>query len=570
MFSILYVLKIISLIRITILSITMFYLIQGIFLIPIKSIPLLFSILFVLIVINIITDQIKIKILKYPQTAISMFAAFFWIIFIKTSHLEIFIVDNTYHIQSLLCSISGIFFGIYLYQNCYAVFEIFSKIKIGSRLLVLFSFLIVIAIGTALLMLPIAVSNSSLRLSPIDAFFTAVSAVCVTGLTVVDTATVFSNFGQIVILALIQIGALGLVTITTVFLTLLGRKLSVTNQISAKDNSSSSKGDQSLTQFLGFTLGFTMLTELIIAIIMFIRFYKLLPLDKAIFYSIFHAVSAFCNAGFSLFSDSMITFRGDWIINIAIMSAIIIGGMGFSVWHDIFLKLSGKKESKQLKLQSIIALRMSLILTLLGALLFYITEISYTLEFLPLKEKILSSFFASVNLRTAGFNTVDLSSTGETSRLISLVLMYIGASPGSTGGGIKTTTFLVLYATFKSIIKNDHESILYGRRIEQSIIPQAWALIFNSLAWITIVSFLICYVERLPLSAVLYETFSAYATVGVSTGITPHVTNFSKILLSITMILGRVGPTTIMLALLGKRGSQKSLIKIPTTHLSIG
>ncbi|MGL4388658.1 MAG: TrkH family potassium uptake protein, partial [Brevinema sp.] len=558
MFSALYILKTLSLIRISLLSITLFYLIEGIFHLSVPELPFLLSILMIFILINIITDHLKMKTFKYPKIAITMFASFFWIIFIKTSRLEIFMVNNTYHIQSLICSITASILGLYLYQNCRNLFKVFGKIKISSRLLVVFSFLIVIAIGTALLMLPISITNSSIKITAVDAFFTAVSAVCVTGLTVLDTATIFSRFGQIVILTLIQIGALGLVTITTVFLAMLGRKLSMTEQLSAKDSASSSKGDKSLTKFLSFTLGFTLIVEFIIALMLFTRFYKILPFSEAIFYSIFHAVSAFCNAGFALFSNSLVDFRSDGIINIAIMAAIAIGGMGFSVWQDIYHHFS-KKESKQLQLATMIALRMSLILTVVGAVFFFISEFYYSLNTLPLHEKLLSSLFASVNLRTAGFNTVDLSQTGETSRLLSLILMYIGASPGSTAGGIKTTTFFVLYSSFKAAIKNDYQPVIYGRQLDMSIIHQAWALVFNSLAWIMSVSLIICHVEHLPLSSVLYETFSAFATVGVSTGITSYLSNLSKILLCVTMILGRVGATTVMLAFLSKKVVQKSL-----------
>lgn len=568
MSSLLFVFKILSTIRLSILSITSFYLLQGIFHRPIPILSSLLSLTLIMCTIHILTEHIRLKLFKEPKICTTMFSTFFWIFFIKLSNLEIFMIDNFYQIQSLICSATIFIVGIYLYQNCQAVFNIFTKIKISSRLLIILSFLIVIVIGTVLLMLPIAMQSTNQKISAVDAFFTAVSAVCVTGLTVVDISTYFSRFGQIVIITLIQIGALGLVTITTVFLTLLGRKLSLTGQMSAKDNSNSTLGNQNLTKFLGFTLGFTVIVELLLACVMFIRFIKILPIWDAVFYSIFHAISAFCNAGFSLFSNSLITFRGDWLINFSIMSAIIIGGMGFSVWQDTYRRFY-TKETKQLQLQSVIAFRMSFLLVVVGAVLFYLTERYYTLEHLNFKEQMLSSFFASVNLRTAGFNTVDLSKTSETSRLFSLLLMYIGASPGSTGGGIKTTSFLVIYSAFKAAMKNDPSITIFGKRIDDSLIPQTWALVFNSLAWIFIVAFLISYIEHLPLSDILYETFSAYATVGVSVGITGSLSSISKILLAVTMILGRVGPTTIMLALMGKY-VQKSLIRTPPSHISIG
>ncbi|MGL4394346.1 MAG: TrkH family potassium uptake protein [Brevinema sp.] len=562
--------KILSITRIVTLSLTIASLVRGIFHLSVPYLPFLLSIVMFLAILNMITAYMRMQTYKNPDISISMFATFFWIMFIKLSEFEIFMVNNTYHIQSLTCSLTAGVLGIYLYENCRVAFNILDKVRIGSRFLILLSFLIVIAVGTALLMLPISITNPSLRISAIDAFFTAVSAVCVTGLTVLDISTTFSLFGKIVLLVLIQIGALGLVSITTVFLSLLGRKLSMSGRISARDSVSSLKGDSSLTTFLTFTLSFTVIVELLIAGLLLIRFQKLMPFGEAIFYSIFHAISAFCNAGFSLFSNSLIDYQSDGLINFAIMAAIVIGGMGFVVWQDIYEHLTKKTDHKQFRLTTTIALTMSAILTFGGAIAFFVTEYYYSLDMLSFGDKILASLFASVNLRTAGFNSIDIAQTSETSRLLSLVLMYIGASPGSTGGGIKTTTFFVLFSSFKASMKNDYQPVIYGRQLEMSMIHQAWGLVFNSLAWIMFVSLIICYVEHLPLSSVLYETFSAFATVGVSTGITPHLSGTSKLLLSITMIVGRVGATTVMLAFLGKNVVQKSLIQTPKAHLQIG
>ena len=328
------ILKVLSIIRISILTVTIFFLVQGILGVPIPYITVWLNICFLFIFIHMITEFIRQYYLKDSTIITSLFLAGFWIFFINISQASIFIVDDTFKLQTLFNAITIAIFGIYLYQNLRRSFDIFTKIKISFRLVITLSFLLVISVGTILLMLPISTPPFSSRLSLIDAFFTAVSAVCVTGLIVVDTATYFSRFGQLIIMGLIQVGALGLVTITTTMVTLLGRKLSLTGQLSAK-NSVSATGDNTLTKYLGFTITFTFIIEMSIALVLFTRFYKVLPLNDAIFYSIFHAVSSFCNAGFALFSDSLMGFDDDITINLAIMLSITIGGLGFGIWLDI-------------------------------------------------------------------------------------------------------------------------------------------------------------------------------------------------------------------------------------------
>ena len=472
------VLNVLSITRISILSITIFFLAQGILRVPIPYITLWLDLCLLFIFIHMITEFIRHYYLKDSTIITSLFLAGFWILFINISQTSIFIVNDILKLQTLFNAITIAILGVYLYQNLRRSFDIFTKIKISFRLLITLSFLLVIAIGTILLMLPVATPPLSPRLSLIDAFFTAVSAVCVTGLIVVDTATYFSRFGQIIIMGLIQIGSLGLVTITTTMVTLLGRKLSLTGQLSAK-NSVSASGDNTLTNYLGFTISFTFLIEMSIALVLFTRFSKFLPLDDAIFYSIFHAVSSFCNAGFALFTDSLMGFDDDITINLAIMLSIIIGGLGFGIWLDIKDRFI-HKETKSLSLQTIIAIRVSLILIVVGTLGFFILEKNNTLLDLPRHQQLLRSLFASVNLRTAGFNTIDLSQTNEASRLMSLLFMYIGASPGSTGGGIKTTTFVLLLAYVKASLNNSPDYIVFGKRIDDSLVNQAWSLAFNS------------------------------------------------------------------------------------------
>lgn len=561
------VLNTLSITRISILSITIFFLVQGILGVSIPFIMLWLNLCLLFIFIHMITEIIHFHYIKNSTILISLFLAGFWIIFINASHTAIFIINDTLKLQTLFNAITISILSIYLYQNLRRSFSVFTNIKISFRLLITLSFLLVISIGTVLLMLPIATPPLSPRLSLINAFFTAVSAVCVTGLIVVDTATYFSRFGQLIIIGLIQIGSLGLVTITTTMVTLLGRKLSLTGQLSAK-NSVSASGDNTLTNYLGFTLGFTIFIEMSIALLLFTRFSKILPLDDAIFYSIFHAISSFCNAGFALFSDSLMGFDNDITINLAIMLSIIIGGLGFGIWLDIKNRFINR-ESKSLSLQTLIAIRVSLLLIFVGTLGFFILEKNNTLVNLPWYKQILRSLFASVNLRTAGFNTIDISQTNEASRLMSLLFMYIGASPGSTGGGIKTTTFVLLLAYVKASLNNSPDYIVFGKRIQDSLVNQAWALTFNSISWIFFVTLILCYLDNINLSSALYETVSAYGTVGLSTGITSSLSPVSKFLISITMILGRVGPTTIMLALI-KTSTKINLTRTPAEKISIG
>ncbi len=558
-------LQVLSTIRVSVLSVTIFFLIQGVLGIPIPYIMLWLNICLFFIFIHLITEIVRYIYVKDTVIINSLFLAGIWIIFIDASDLDIFIVDNTFKLQTFINAITLSIMCIYLYQNLSRLFSVFRKIKIGHRLLITLSFLLVIAVGTVLLKLPISTVSSDLSL--IDAFFTAVSAVCVTGLVVVDTATYFSRFGQMTIMFLVQIGSLGLVTITTTMVTLLGRRLSVSGQISAK-NSISASNDNVLVNYLGFTLGFTFIVEFIMASILFVRFYPMFPLQDAIFYSVFHAITAFCNAGFSLFSDSLVGFRTDPIINFVIMGSIFIGGLGFGIWLDLKSRFIDKK-TKTISLQTAIALFFSIFLVIFGTVVFFFLEKNHSLVGFSTSEKIISSLFASINLRTAGFNSIDLSQTNEASRLFSLLMMYIGASPGSTGGGIKTTTFLVLCAYVKASLSNSNDITIFGKRVRDSLGSQAWSLVFHSLSWIFIVTLALCYLNGISLSDSLYETVSAYATVGVSTGITGSLTDMSKILISITMILGRIGPTTIMLVLI--HNTQKTaLTRTPAEKLSIG
>ncbi|MGL5255052.1 MAG: TrkH family potassium uptake protein [Brevinema sp.] len=572
--------RIISLFRVTILSFTAFFLIQGILEIPIPSLPTWLQLTMIFAFVQTLGDTLRYYVFRTARFTYTSVLVLVWVIFLMTTGIYKLLIDNQMQTQTLFSTLTLGFVGIYLYQDLRRTFSIFSRIKMDSRIIIVGSFILVILFGAGLLMLPVSSRVSGRTISAVDALFTAASAVCVTGLTVLDTGKDFSYFGQVIILVLIQIGSLGLVTIMAVVINLLGKSMSLQGQMSAKDSFASRLGDNSLQQFLRFALGFTLMIEGVLALILFVRFsmqfISLVPtqyptvlnaVESAAYYAVFHAVSSFCNAGFSLFSNSLIDYRTDIVVNFTVMFAIFAGGLGFLVWQDIKNYTRGK--TIQLRLQSVIALKVSIALIVFGTIGYYLLERSYSLKGLPLWDQLLSSMFASVNLRTAGFNTTDLSITSEASRLFSSILMYIGASPGSTGGGIKTTTFAVIAATIRQLSNPNHSIVIAGRRINNQLITQAWFVLINSLIWIFIVIMALSIIENLPLSAVVYEVFSAFGTVGVSTGITPTLSTASKLILTATMIIGRVGPSTVLLAILGGFSRQK-LSLAPEEDIPIG
>ncbi|MGL5722446.1 MAG: TrkH family potassium uptake protein [Brevinema sp.] len=572
--------RIISLFRVAILSVTAFFLIQGILEISVPFLPFWLRLSMIFALIHTLGDTVRYYVFRTARFTYTSILVLIWVLFLMTTGISSMLIDNIMKTQSLFCTLTLGFVGIYLYQDLRRTFSIFSGIKMDSRIIIVGSFILVILFGAGLLMLPISSQISGRTVAPVDALFTAASAVCVTGLTVLDTGTAFSYFGQIIILVLIQIGSLGLVTIMAVVINLLGKSMSLQGQMSAKDSFSSRLGDNSLQQFLRFALGFTLMIEGILALILFYRFsgqfVKLVPeqyptiinaLEHAAYYAVFHAVSSFCNAGFSLFSNSLVNYRTDILVNFTVMFAIFAGGLGFLVWQDIKHYVQGR--SIQLRLQSIIALKVSIALIVFGTLGYYLLERSHSLWGLPLWDQLLSSLFASVNLRTAGFNTTDLSRTSEASRLFSSILMYIGASPGSTGGGIKTTTFAIIIATIRQLSNPNHNIVIAGRRINTELITQAWFVLINSLIWIFMVIMTLSIIEKIPLSAIIYEVFSAFGTVGVSTGITGSLSAASKLILTATMIIGRVGPSTVLLAILGGLSRQK-LSLAPEEDIPVG
>ncbi|WP_199242504.1 TrkH family potassium uptake protein [Desulfosporosinus fructosivorans] len=439
------------------------------------------------------------------------------------------------------------------------------KIMTPARVLV-FGFAAVILLGALLLALPQA-TQDGLGLPFLNAVFTATSAVCVTGLVVVDTATTFTYFGQWVILLMIQVGGLGFMTFATLFAMILGKKITFKERLLLQEalNQVSVEGIVRLTKSV---LQISFAIETMGALILTLRWYSDFGWSKALYYGIFHSISAFNNAGFDLFGNfsSLTAFVGDPIINITIMLLIILGGLGFIVLADLLTP------QKKLRLHTKIVLQVSGALILFGAVFILIMEFANpkTLGPLPIGTKVLAAFFQSVTTRTAGFNTIDISNMYETTLLSMIVFMFIGASSGSTGGGIKTTTFIAIILSVLSTYRNNLHVVLKGRTIPREVIAKAWAITTSAIFLIFIVLSILSHSENSDLQTLLFEVTSAFGTVGLSLGITPHLSVAGKIAIALTMFIGRVGPLTLAFFLTQKRNKLSTQIKYPDERIMIG
>jgi trk system potassium uptake protein len=429
--------------------------------------------------------------------------------------------------------------------------------KLTPELSLALSFFLLILMGAFLLVLPISTKNQSITF--IDAFFTATSATCVTGLAVVDTGTHWSTFGQIVILALIQIGGLGIMTFSSFIVYIIARKLSLWDQ-GMLEYTFSGNSRKNLGQLLWTIILGTFAIEIVGAIILSVRFLPNNELGHAIYLGIFHSISAFCNAGFSLFSNSLVDYRGDLIVNFTIMALIILGGLGFWVIYDLRNIIKHKRNFHSTSLHTRIVLGVSAVLILFGFIIFLAAEWKGSMALFSLKEKMLASLFQSVSARTAGFNTLDVALLTNGSLFVLLLLMFIGASPGSCGGGIKTTTFALILAMIKSRMRNQEQVQISNRGIAETTISKAIGITFAAIVVLGVIIILLLIVES-PLHAqmhqrtllidLIFEAFSAFGTVGLSTGVTPLLSSTSKFLLILLMYIGRIGPATLTIALAG-------------------
>ena len=437
---------------------------------------------------------------------------------------------------------------VVLFSRIRRVKDLIALISKKPAHLMVASFLFAIGAGAVLLMLPIATS-SGVKTSFVDALFTATSAVCVTGLTVKDTATHFNLFGQSVILFLIQIGGLGIMTASVSLVLLLQKRMEKQGQIMMQDvldqdSLSSVKGT------LVFILKMTVFIEAMGAIFLFFFWKDHFPgFFAAAYHSLFHAISAFCNAGFSTFSNNLVDFSFDIGVNLTICVLIVSGGLGFTVVRDIQYNLGlGKSEAPRflrLKAQTKMVLFVSLILIVAGTALIYLLETKNSFAGLDRGQKVIVSFFQSITARTAGFNTCDIGCLSPATLLVICALMFIGGSPGSTAGGLKTTTVAVLWATLASELRQKDEPELFKRTIPAEVIKKALTLLLLSLGVLLFCDILLMYTEKKPFLDILFESVSALGTVGLSTGITGQLSEKGKVIVTVLMFLGRLGPVTV-------------------------
>lgn len=434
-------------------------------------------------------------------------------------------------------------------------------------------FFALILVGTLFLTLPLSASNG-VSIGLVDAFFTSVSSVCVTGLIVKDTPLDFSLFGQIVIMLLVQIGGLGYMTSATVIYLLVGKRIGLAERLIMRENLNvlSMEG---LVRFTKGVLFITLVIEGIAALLLAVRFSRDFSYLKALYLGIFHSVTSFNNAGFSLFSDNLIGYRGDFAVNVIIMANIILGGIGFIIFSDLYRY--SKREIQNLSLHTKITLTATVLLIFMGAILLFTFENSgsaATMQGLSLTDRILVSLFHSVSARTAGFNTVNVADMANDSLFLLIVLMVIGASPGSTGGGIKTTTFAIMMVALWTSVRGRQDTTVFRRRIPIELVAKAFLLTTMVTIIIITSTTLLLLTENRSFIQTLFEVASAFGTVGLSTGdggilsLSGLFSTTGKIIISLTMYAGRLGP--LLLSIMIVKGAYPQRYRYPEGRILIG
>ncbi len=447
--------------------------------------------------------------------------------------------------------------------------------KTRPEITLAFSFLIVILVGSFLLTLDI--SNTNQDISYIDALFTATTSTCVTGLVTVVPAEQFTIFGQIVILLLIQIGGLGLMTFVSVLLLFMHAKLDFREKLLLKD--ALSKEDfHGVGGYIKAIIRYTFFFEIIGFILIFTQLYRGENIPLELFQSLFLSISAFCNAGIDILGpNSLLNFQTNIVINLTVSFLIIMGGLGFAAWFDIAHNLrvmhNLKKNIafffKKLKINTKVVLMMTVSLILFGSVMIFVLEYHNSLAHLDLFDKIMASFFNSVTLRTAGFFTIDFTILHDATKLIMIILMFIGGSPGGTAGGIKTTTFFLLVYSVLALINDRNNVSFFKREVHYSYIIKAFVVFLLYTLIMIVAVFFISIFENQDFIDILFEVVSALATVGLSTGITTSLCTASKIVIILLMFIGRVGPITIALSL-RRRVKTDSGIRYPATDIVVG
>lgn len=429
-------------------------------------------------------------------------------------------------------------------------------------------FLIIILCGTCLLMLPIS-SRMPGGTDFLSALFTAASATCVTGLVVVDTYQHWTLFGQTVILLMIQVGGLGFVIFGVTILLMMGKRIGLADRGLLRDSVNTLELG-GIVRLAKLIVKGTLLIEGTGAVLLSIRFVPEFGLAEGIYYGIFHSVSAFCNAGFDLMGrfeaySSLVRYADDWLVNLTTVSLVLIGGLGFVVWRDLY---KNRLHMKKYTLHTKMVLTALVVLVVFPMPLFWLLERGGVLAGLDGSGQFLGSLFAVVTPRTAGFNTTDVAGMGDAGKLLTLVLMLIGGNPGSTAGGVKTTTIMVLLFYVVSMIQHRDGVNIYGRRLEDGMIEKAAIVFTLTLTMAVTASFLICAIDGLPLTDVLLETFSAVDTVGMSTGITRKTSACSRVILILLMYCGRIGSLSFALAFTDKK--RRSSLRQPMERINIG
>lgn len=436
--------------------------------------------------------------------------------------------------------------------------------KLSSFQIIILGFAGVIVLGALLLMLPISTQNGAV--TPFSkTLFTATSAVCVTGLVVFDTASYWSGFGQLIILIMIQIGGLGVISVASFLSMLAGRKISLMQRQTMQNALSAPQmgGIVKLTRFI-FLVSFAI--EGIGALLLMPVFMTKYGI-RGIWMAVFHSVSAFCNAGFDLMGNqtgqysSLTSFAGSGYVTLVICFLIMIGGIGFLTWKDIAVK---KTRFKEYSMQTKVILVTTAILIVIPAVFFFFSDFANE----PLKDRICMSVFQAVTPRTAGFNTADLNKMSDAGRSVMMLLMLIGGSPGSTAGGMKTTTIAVLFANAIAVFRKRQNANCYGRRIDDSTVKNASAILFMYVFFSMLSAIIISITDGIPMQMGMFETFSAIGTVGLTLGITPTLSAVSRFVLILLMFFGRVGGLTIIYAAFSQKDA--STLKYPMENITVG
>ena len=441
------------------------------------------------------------------------------------------------------------------------------KSKLNAVQVLAIGFALVILIGGIILSLPISSVDGEYT-NLLDSIFTSTSAVCVTGLVTVDTGTHWNIFGKIVIMLLIETGGLGFMSITIFIAVLLGKKITLKDRLIMQE-AMNTFNIQGLVKMVEYVLGFTFIVQVCGALLLSTQFIPQFGVQRGIFYSIFHSVSAFCNAGFDLFGnyDSLVNYSSNTVVLMTIALLIIIGGLGFTVSLEIF----NYRKARRLSTHSKIVITITIALIVLGAIFMLIVEYGNpeTLGNMSFGDKLLNAFFASVTPRTAGFNSISTTEMTMAGKLMTIILMFIGGASGSTAGGLKVTTFGVLVFTVISVIKGRDDTEVFGRKFSKETVYKAFTLLSIAMMLVLVVTTILTIAEPDMLFInLLYEATSAFGTVGLTAGVTQSIGSISKVVLIITMYLGRVGALTVILAVINNK--KKNRIKYPEAKILIG